>query len=85
MPFLIVLVFNSESYNFLESIIYSTLLEDNYLVETFSDLFLKNNSFSILFETTDKSRTNLVTQKNLQLNDFLPQEIVGKVIKKVWK
>lgn len=70
---------------FPESIIYSTLLEDNYLVETISDLFVKNNSFSILIETTDKSGLNLVTKKNLQLNDFLPQEIVRKVIKKVWK
>ena len=70
---------------FPESIIYSTLLEENYWVNIISDLFVKNNSFSILIETTDKSGLNLITKKNLQLTDFLFPDIIKKIIKKVCK
>lgn len=70
---------------FPESLIYSTLLEEEYLVDMVSDLFVKNNSFSILIETTDKSGLNLVTKKNLHLKDFLSTETIVKIIKKVCK
>lgn len=70
---------------FTESIIYASLLIDEYQVKMMSHLFFKNNSFNLLLGETDKDKINLVTKKDVPLSKFVNQNNLTKIIEKVTK